>query len=130
MPGASCGYPTDQQKHAERSDKVECYDGSTLAVEAHDSTGTESREREGSPRQYQSGGKVISTKTCKVNHPAANALRLAAQSLLRSPTVLGDFYRRMRYRSCRGCTKKFLRSVKRSPRLAGPNDPLFPRSFR
>ena len=41
---------------------------------------------------------MISTKTRKVNHPAANALRLAAQSLHRSPSALGDYYRRMRYR--------------------------------
>ena len=41
---------------------------------------------------------MLSTKTRKVNTPAAAALRLAAQSLHRSPSVLGNYYRRMRYR--------------------------------
>ena len=50
------------------------------------------------PDNRITGGKVISTRTRKVNNPAANALRLAAQSLHRSPSALGDFYRRMRYR--------------------------------
>jgi transposase len=50
------------------------------------------------PDNRITGGKVISTRTRKVNNPAANALRLAAQSLHRSPSALGDYYRRMRYR--------------------------------
>ena len=50
------------------------------------------------PDNRITGGKVLSTKTRKVNNPAATALRLAAQSLHRSQTVLGDYYRRMRYR--------------------------------
>jgi hypothetical protein len=37
-------------------------------------------------------GKVLLTKTRKVNNPAATALRLGAQSLHRSPSVLGDYY--------------------------------------
>ena len=50
------------------------------------------------PDNRITGGKIISTKTRKVNNPAATALRLAAQSLHRSPSVLGNYYRRMRYR--------------------------------
>lgn len=50
------------------------------------------------PDNRITGGKVIATKTRKVNNPLATALRLAAQSLSRSESVLGDFYRRMRYR--------------------------------
>jgi len=43
-----------------------------------------------------SGGKVLWTGTRKVNCRAATALRMAAQSLHHSKSVLGDFYRRMR----------------------------------
>jgi hypothetical protein len=50
------------------------------------------------PDNRITGGKVLSTKTRKVNHPLATALRLAAQALHRSQSALGDFYRRMRYR--------------------------------
>jgi len=50
------------------------------------------------PDNRITGGKVIATKTRKVNNPLATALRLAAYSLSRSESVLGDSYRRMRYR--------------------------------
>lgn len=43
-----------------------------------------------------SGGKVLYTRTRKVNCRAATALRMAAQSLHHSKSALGDFYRRMR----------------------------------
>jgi len=50
------------------------------------------------PNNRVTGGKVHSSRTRKVANRAANALRLAAQSLHRSPTALGAFYRRMRTR--------------------------------
>ena len=40
---------------------------------------------------------MLSTRTRKVNNPASTALRIAAQSLHRSESCLGDFYRRKRY---------------------------------
>ena len=51
-----------------------------------------------SPGSKISGGKVISAKTRKVVNRAANAFRIAAQSLTRSRSALGAFYRRMRSR--------------------------------
>lgn len=51
-----------------------------------------------SPDNRISGGKVLSSKTRKVNQRAATALRIAAQSLHRNESPLGNFYRRMRYR--------------------------------
>jgi transposase len=48
------------------------------------------------PDNRISGGKVLSVKTRRVKHRVAQALRLAAQSLFRSPSVLGGFFRRMR----------------------------------
>ena len=48
------------------------------------------------PDNRISGGKVLSVKTRHVKHRVATALRLAAQSLSRSPSVLGAFFRRMR----------------------------------
>jgi len=50
------------------------------------------------PDNRITGGKVLSTRTRKVNNPASTALRMAAQSLHRSESCLGDSYRRMRYR--------------------------------
>ena len=44
------------------------------------------------------GGKMIKRKTRKVQSRAAIALRIAPQSLHRSPTALGAFFRRMRAR--------------------------------
>jgi transposase len=43
-----------------------------------------------------SGGKVLWTGTRKVKNRIANTLRMAAQSLQRSESALGEFYRRMR----------------------------------
>jgi len=43
-----------------------------------------------------SGGKVLSVQTRHVKHRVAQALRLAAQSLSRSHSALGAFFRRMR----------------------------------
>ncbi len=48
------------------------------------------------PDNRISGGKILSVKTRHVKHRVAQALRLAAQSLSRSPSVLGVFFRRMR----------------------------------
>jgi transposase len=48
------------------------------------------------PDNRISGGKVLSVRTRLVNNRAAGALRMAAQSLHRSKSYLGDFYRRMR----------------------------------
>jgi transposase len=48
------------------------------------------------PANDISGGTVLRTGTRKVNSRAAKVLRLAAQTLYRSKTPLGDFYRRMR----------------------------------
>ncbi len=48
------------------------------------------------PANDVSGGAILRTGTRKVNSRAAKTLRLAAQTLFRSKTPLGDFYRRMR----------------------------------
>jgi len=50
------------------------------------------------PDNRISGGRVLSVRTRHVKHRLAQALRLAAQALLRSQTALGGFYRRMRAR--------------------------------
>jgi transposase len=50
------------------------------------------------PANKKSGGKVLSSKTRQSNSRASRALRLAAQSLARSRTPLGNFYRSMRAR--------------------------------
>jgi transposase len=50
------------------------------------------------PDNRVSGGKVLSVKTRKVANRAAAALRRAAQSLHKSKTFLGNYYRRMRTR--------------------------------
>jgi hypothetical protein len=50
------------------------------------------------PDNRISGGAVLSVRTRHVKHRLAQALRLAAQSLLRSQTALGAYYRRMRAR--------------------------------
>lgn len=50
------------------------------------------------PDNRISGGKVLSAKTRKVNNRAATTLRVAAQTLHRHPSHLGESYRRMRYR--------------------------------
>jgi transposase len=51
-----------------------------------------------SPDNRISGGKVLSVRTRKVKSRAAGALRLAAYTLSRSHSALGDYYRRMRSR--------------------------------
>lgn len=48
------------------------------------------------PDNRVSGGKVLSSHTRKVNNRVARALRMAAQSLFRSQSWLGQYYRRMR----------------------------------
>jgi transposase len=50
------------------------------------------------PANNKSGGKVISSKTRQTNSRASRALRIAAQTLARSRSHLGNFYRRMRAR--------------------------------
>ena len=50
------------------------------------------------PGSKISGGKVLSAQTRKVVNRAANAFRIAAQSLTRSQSALGAFYRRLRSR--------------------------------
>ena len=50
------------------------------------------------PGSRITGGKVKSSKTRRVVNRAANAFRMAAQSLSRSQSALGAFYRRMKAR--------------------------------
>lgn len=50
------------------------------------------------PGNHITGGKVKSGRTRKVNNRAARAFHLAAQSVSRSQTALGAFYRRIRAR--------------------------------
>jgi hypothetical protein len=51
-----------------------------------------------SPDNRVSGGKVLSVRTRKVKSRAAGALRMAACTLSRSHSALGEYYRRMRAR--------------------------------
>jgi transposase len=50
------------------------------------------------PGNKKSGGKILSSKTRPTNNRANHALRLAAQTLARSQSHLGSFYRSMRAR--------------------------------
>lgn len=50
------------------------------------------------PNNRITGGKIKSSRTRRVQNRAAKALRLAAQSLHRSQTALGAFFRRMKAR--------------------------------
>ncbi len=50
------------------------------------------------PDHRISGGQILSRHTRRVVHRVADALRLAATTLQKSPTALGAFYRRMRGR--------------------------------
>jgi transposase len=50
------------------------------------------------PGSRISGGKVLSSRTRKVVNRAANAFRMAAESVANSQTALGAFYRRIRSR--------------------------------
>lgn len=49
-----------------------------------------------SPKNDVSGGRVLRRGTKKTNNRAASAFRVAAQSLARSHSALGGFYRRMK----------------------------------
>jgi hypothetical protein len=51
-----------------------------------------------SPNHQITGGKVRKRRTRKVRNRAAAALRVAAQSLHKSKTAMGAYYRRMRAR--------------------------------
>lgn len=48
------------------------------------------------PHNDISGGKVLNSRTLKSNNRAAQAFRMAAQSVSRSHSALGGFYRRLR----------------------------------
>jgi transposase len=50
------------------------------------------------PQNKKSGGRVLSTKTRRTKNRLNSALRVAAQTLHRSQTYLGAYYRRMRAR--------------------------------
>lgn len=50
------------------------------------------------PGNKKSGGKVLSSKTRRTNSRLSHALRVAAQTLARSRSYLGNFYRSMRAR--------------------------------
>jgi transposase len=50
------------------------------------------------PGNKKSGGKILSSKTRPTNSRLSHALRLAAQTLARSRSYLGSFYRSMRAR--------------------------------
>jgi transposase len=50
------------------------------------------------PNRKISGGKVLSSRTRKVVNPVAAALRMAAESLCRDKSHLGQYYRRLRAR--------------------------------
>lgn len=50
------------------------------------------------PDNRISGGKVLSSRTRRVVNRVADALRMAATALERSPSALGSFYRRMKAR--------------------------------
>ena len=51
-----------------------------------------------SPQNKISGGKILSSRTRPGSNRAAQALRLSANTLIRSKSYLGDYYRRMRTR--------------------------------
>ena len=51
------------------------------------------------PGTKKSGGKVLAAKTKRNPNRATQAFRMAANSLYRSPTALGAFYRRIKARS-------------------------------
>lgn len=48
------------------------------------------------PNTKKSGGKVLKSRTPKVKNRAANAFRMAAQSVNRNKSALGAFYRRIK----------------------------------
>lgn len=51
------------------------------------------------PHHDITGGRIVRSRTLKVHNRAAQALRIAAQSLSRSQTAVGSFYRRIRARA-------------------------------
>ncbi|SHO53213.1 IS110 family RNA-guided transposase [Desulfopila aestuarii] len=51
-----------------------------------------------SPQNKISGGKTLSSRTRPGSNRAAQALRISANTLIRSKSYLGDYYRRMRTR--------------------------------
>lgn len=51
-----------------------------------------------SPQNKISGGKILSSRTRPGSNRAAQALRISANTLIRSKSYLGDYYRRMRTR--------------------------------
>ena len=51
-----------------------------------------------SPNREVSGGKVLRSKTRKIRNRVAHAFRMAANSLFRSASALGDAFRRLRAR--------------------------------
>ena len=67
------------------------------------------------PDNRISGGKVLSVRTRHVKHRLAQALRLAAQALLRSNSALGAYYRRMRAR--RGAPKAITATAHKLARI-------------
>jgi transposase len=54
------------------------------------------------PNTKKSGGKIISSKIMKKNHPAGQAFRMAASSLYHSKSPLGDYYRRIKSKAGAG----------------------------
>jgi transposase len=60
------------------------------------------------PRNKISGGKVLDSRTRQVVNRVADALRLAAQSVGRTETCLGIFYRRKQAHllDCRGTSPR------------------------
>lgn len=54
------------------------------------------------PNTKISGGKIISSKVPKKKHTAGQVFRMAASTLYKSQTPLGDFYRRIKGRSGAG----------------------------
>ena len=51
-----------------------------------------------SPNREVSGGKVLRSKTRKIRNRVAHAFRMAANSLFKSASALGDAFRRLRAR--------------------------------
>lgn len=68
-----------------------------------------------SPGTKVSGGKVLSSATKKAANKAAQALRMAASSLLRSKSALGAYYRRQRSRL--GASKAITATAHKMARL-------------
>ncbi len=83
------------------------------------------------PNNQKSGDRVLSRKTRKTKSRINHALRVAAQSLHRSQSYLGAFYRRMRARL--GAPKAITATAHKLARVlyftcAGPSQSPLPRS--